>query len=546
MIYVTIAIAGLLLASMAFMIISAIITKKNTAKRIKAQFGKIPDDDDRDIEGVAGYYSVICKNDNAEEIDSSTWNDLDMDSVFHRANACQTSIGEEYLFALLHKPNKHACETNELENLIQWLDKDSNFLFDIQYTLACLGKEPFNGLHHLFSDARSRKFNHASLYKVLAVMPLLSAFLLFANTALGAISILSFALVNIFIYAFHKYHMDADFTTLRYLSALFLCCKILAGKKYAAWDVTRSLRQAYRPFRSVTGTMARTYLTQKVASELQIIIDVIKQTVLYDMLKYQRTIEKIARHQDDFRRLYVTIGKIDTAISTMSFRASLPYFCHPEYLLQNRIEFSQVYHPLLQNPVSNSGSISRGSIVTGSNASGKSTFIKALAINGILGLTINTCCAARFATRAMLVMTSMAVRDSITAGESYFVTEIKSLKRMIDVMAKTPCVCYIDEILRGTNTPERIAASCAVLQYLAGMDYLCVVASHDVELAERLKASCDSFSFAESITENGIEFDYKLRIGVSKTRNAIRLLEQMGFESSIIDAANAQLSGGVT
>jgi DNA mismatch repair ATPase MutS len=180
-------------------------------------------------------------------------------------------------------------------------------------------------------------------------------------------------------------------------------------------------------------------------------------------------------------------------------------------------------------------------LITGSNASGKSTFIKALAINGILAQTLLTCAAGRFQTRPSLIITSMAMRDDISKGDSYFIVEIKSLKRIMDLVRKYPCVCYIDEVLRGTNTVERIAASVSVLEYLHARRCLCVVASHDIELADILAAKFDNYHFCERVTDDGITFDYKLKHGAATTKNAIRLLGFMGFGEEIVDKAN-QLS----
>lgn len=530
-------VAGLALFVAAYLFLSIRHTKNKAKARIRGRFGQPPPQDDRDIHGMTAYYVATSAGYSAPEIDGITWNDLDMDKVFRRINACESSVGEEYLYAQIHRQvEPHALE--QRERLIEWLDANPDACFEIQYTLSCLGKEAHNGLHALVKGAQAKVFKNASLLRILAVMPVVSAPLLFINTLLGVAAIISFAFVNFFVYHHHKLKMDADFVTLRYLSGMFACCKLLLGKKFTGWDDhAQGLRAAYKPFRFLTGRMAGTYLSRQAVSELQVIIDMAKQSFLMDVVRYSKVMRTIAVHQDEFRRLYAALGEIDTAISVLSYRKSLPRYCLPGFHERNAVEFEEIYHPLLSNPVTNSGSIRRGSVITGSNASGKSTFIKALAVNGILAQTIHTCCAGRFVTRPALVMTSMAVRDSITDKESYFITELKSLKRILDTIPKRYCVCYIDEILRGTNTIERIAASGAVLRHLAAQDCLCVVASHDIELTDILAQTHDNYSFSERVTEKGIEFDYKLQEGAAKTRNAILLLGYMGFDPSIVQEA---------
>ena len=96
-------------------------------------------------------------------------------------------------------------------------------------------------------------------------------------------------------------------------------------------------------------------------------------------------------------------------------------------------------------------------------------------------------------------MSAMAVKDSITAGESYFIVEIKRLKRILDRMGQGMVYCFIDEILRGTNTIERIAASSAVLRSLLGKQALCLAATHDIELTRILKDSFRMMHFSEQV-----------------------------------------------
>ena len=97
-------------------------------------------------------------------------------------------------------------------------------------------------------------------------------------------------------------------------------------------------------------------------------------------------------------------------------------------------------------------------LITGSNASGKSTYIKAIAINAILAQTINTVLAEKWMMKPSYIVTSMAIQDNVLDGDSYFIAEIKSLKRIMQLIEEEkPCISFIDEILKGTNTIERIA-----------------------------------------------------------------------------------------
>ncbi len=98
----------------------------------------------------------------------------------------------------------------------------------------------------------------------------------------------------------------------------------------------------------------------------------------------------------------------------------------------------------------------------------------------------------------------------------------------------------IDEILKGTNTRERIAASKAVLKYFSYKNCILMVATHDTELAGAFDNSFENYYFTENFIDGDISFDYKIHRGISKTTNAIRLLELIGFPDEIIKNASAE------
>ena len=177
-------------------------------------------------------------------------------------------------------------------------------------------------------------------------------------------------------------------------------------------------------------------------------------------------------------------------------------------------------------------------LITGSNASGKSTYLKAVAWNAVLAQTICTCTAERYAASVFRIYTSMALQDDLGAGESYYIVETRSLKRILDAAAEGGAVlCAVDEVLRGTNTVERIAASSTVLEALADAGALCIAATHDIELCGMLAPRFSMYHFEEQIQEDQMVFDYQLRPGPASTRNAIRLLKLMGFADQVVEKA---------
>ena len=124
------------------------------------------------------------------------------------------------------------------------------------------------------------------------------------------------------------------------------------------------------------------------------------------------------------------------------------------------------------------------------------------------------------------------------AGESYYIAETKSLKRILDALKEDSAVlCVVDEVLRGTNTVERIAASSVVLQVMAEAGALCLAATHDIELCDLLSDSYDLYHFEEQVGEGEMIFDFLLREGRATSRNAILLLRLMGFDEELVQRA---------
>lgn len=247
----------------------------------------------------------------------------------------------------------------------------------------------------------------------------------------------------------------------------------------------------------------------------------------------------------DVDAMIEVVGYVETAIAVWIFRKSLEReegWCEPDFGAKNGLELETGYHPLITNPVKNGIATDKGVLITGSNASGKSTFLKMVAVNAILAQTIHTCPAARYRAPFYYVYSSMALRDDMDSGESYYIVEIKALKRILDAAdaGEKPILCFVDEVLRGTNTVERIAASTQILKSLGRTGILCFAATHDIELTELLRNDFGNYHFEEDVADGDVVFNYKLKEGKATTRNAIRLLELMGYDKEVIEKAYAQ------
>ena len=226
------------------------------------------------------------------------------------------------------------------------------------------------------------------------------------------------------------------------------------------------------------------------------------------------------------------------------YRRTLNTYCEPSIIKdKQQITFSNLLHPLLTEAIPNSLNIKHNILLTGSNASGKSTFMKAVATNLILAQTLNTATAEAFSYKPGLVYTSMANTDDILSGDSYFMTELKSIRRLFNIKNNQLVYCFIDEIFKGTNTTERIAASESVLNYLdTEKHYKVIAATHDIELSEYLKANYENYHFNESIENNQIYFDYKIKKVKQIRETQLNYYVLLNFLKKYIQEQNKQLN----
>ena len=472
-------------------------------------------------------------------VDDITWNDLDMNLVFHRINACLTTPGEEELYNRLR--SLRGVE-DDWEGALAVLDRDSPLRLKIQTLLAHVGKNSENGLPDLLRHPDEYRLPYAVLFRAAAFLPLIAAALFFLPVPAGTgfVALLPALLLNAGLYYWGTKKLQGRLHTVHYAKALLWCAKKLTRMPMPGLEANQdAIRAAARPFARLRGAFSAAAQDGIAAGDAAAIMMFIQVFFLTELKAYNKVMSVISKHAEELGALYRAVGRLDMMISVLSLRKSLSTCCLPRFHEQMSLQAEDVVHPLLKNAVENSVSFDRGVLLTGSNASGKSTFIKAMAVNAIFAQSINTCSAAAFSLPRAKVISSMALRDNLSGGESYFVVEIKSFRRILQAVKHAPCLCFVDEILRGTNTIERIAASSAVLKSLQQGSSLCIAATHDIELTKILSDQYDNYHFKEELKDKGVQFDYKLRPGPSQTRNALLLLGAYDFPEKVIQEAEA-------
>lgn len=518
--------------------------KKLLKKQLKNEWGKHPEVDysSEKMESIMFYY--LNQIDNYSDVDDITWNDLDMNEIYFRMNNTQSALGEEYLYSLLRKPCFSKEELEERNRLIEFFQSHEKERSQTQMNLNNVGRlrriSAFEFINRLSEQNPGSNIPHYLMILGLII----SIVFLFINPALGMGLTLISMVFNIITYYKFKANIENYITIIAFQLRLLDNIGDLVKNSIPQLDkYNKLLATDLKIFKRYKRGSFILVARNVSASIFEAAMDYYRMITHHDIIKYNSMLGYFKNNKEVMNRIFETVGFIDSMIAIASYRDSLDYYCLPQLTKANKpiLSIKEVYHPLINNPIPNSITEYRSTLLTGSNASGKSTFIKSLAVNAILSQTIYTSLSREYSASYFVIYSSMALKDNILSNESYFIVEIKSLKRIIDnAKGEYPMLCFVDEVLRGTNTLERIAASSRILASLAMKNTLSFAATHDTELTYILEKYYSNYHFRERIDNNNVLFDYKLYKGRAMTKNAIKLLNLLGYSKDIIrDAEKA-------
>ena len=519
--------------------------RRQALYRIRRFYGQTPEREytEDELQKIRTFFD-LTKEEERFYIDDISWNDLDMDGLFMAANHCFSSCGEEELYRLLRTPVLKPGELEKREQLIRFFDGNTDVREALELQYAFMGRtKKFSIIQYLrsFRDLPLKSGFHHAFHMILLLAAIGTIFII---PLLGILVLLVVMGINIYRYYSEKSSIEPYYVSLSAIAYLITSAeKITEVKAPELEPYHKELREALKPVRSLTRDMF--FLGSGTQSTgggdlLQIIMDYLRMITHLDFLKFNTMVRKIASHEAELLKILEICGFLEAMISVSSFRRTLPFYCTPDLTETKEVSLSvkDGYHPLLREPVANSFDTDRPMLITGSNASGKSTFLKMTALNLIFGESLNTCFAAEVSGPFCRVYSSMALRDDITGGESYYVVEVRSIKRILDALhGETPVVAFVDEILRGTNTVERIAASSEVLKYFADHGAMVFAATHDIELTYLLEEDYKNAHFTEDVEDGEISFSYQLKEGRASSRNAIKLLSVMGYDDEVVTRA---------
>jgi len=252
-----------------------------------------------------------------------------------------------------------------------------------------------------------------------------------------------------------------------------------------------------------------------------------------------------ARAGSRLRSWLDALGEVEALASLGGFAFEHPDYVWPSLAETATFDARGLGHPLLRDEVRVGNDVAfasagRALVITGSNMSGKSTFLRAIGVNAVLAAAGAPVCAKALAVGPLQVATSMRIDDSLEDGVSHFYAELRRLKAIIDrarqaAEASPPAsvLFLLDEILHGTNSRERVIGAAAVVRDLLAQGALGGVSTHDVgitALEREMGPRVQNAHFEEQVEGETMTFDYVLRPGIVQSSNALRLMRAVGID----------------
>lgn len=254
-------------------------------------------------------------------------------------------------------------------------------------------------------------------------------------------------------------------------------------------------------------------------------------TEIYNACKVEKW---ISNYKHVVEKWFEVVAFFDAKNSLANFTFNKPNFVFPEIVShQNVIDGENLGHPLLNasKRVDNDFSIKKEAffIVTGANMAGKSTFLRTVSLSIVMANCGLPVCAKSYKYAPIKLITSMRTTDSLTEDESYFYSELKRLKFIVDQIENEDYFIILDEILKGTNSKDKAIGSKKFVEKLSKSKSTGIIATHDVSLCalENEFKDIKNYYFDAEIVNNELHFDYTLKDGICKNMNASFLLQKM-------------------
>lgn len=471
--------------------------------------------------------------------------DLDVfgaDSIFEFLNRTSTSLGKEQLAHDLQQiPDKTIIKKRQ--EAIQELQTKTDFVQHFQ-ALALLAHttQQQDAAIQKWTQTSSlplpayRKFLALAL-PVLFVIALIASFLS-GHPVFSKLSMLFFTLNLVHVVSMvgliQKEIGSADkiAESLQHYAHMIQSFHQQSFQSHYLQNIQKQLSGLQKPANQALNELAQLFEKLNTIANLFIFI-AFNGVFQYHFWSYQKMLTWKNDYQKEMWAWIQVIGKVEALTSFSVFAQNNPNYIYP-IVDKEELIFEQLGHPLIpkEKRVRNSIDFSHKSFVvlTGSNMSGKSTFLRTVGINLVLSYSGAPIDAQRASVFPMPLWVSMRLTDSLSDSESYFFAEVKRLKQIVDQAQKQPLFVLLDEILKGTNSDDKKTGTIGVIERLQLYATVGMIATHDLEVCQttyKYPERMANMRFEVEIINDELHFDYLLKEGICQNKNATFIMKKM-------------------
>ena len=497
------------------------------------------------FDSIENYFlnTISESSDKLQLISDKIADDLYLNDVFKLIDRTISKVGQQFLYARLRTIDKDPTDLLIQDGFADLIAADEKLRVDTQLTLLKLQK---NDSYYFQDLVYAKKVEKPGFMPIVYLLTFLNVACLCAALFRPGLLLvfMGIFIINSGIHFWNKNNVSVHTSSLGEFLKVFDAAKELdAIEKIRLHfpDTSELLRELTPLKRKMIGVKLDNMAEGDAAMLGFMLFELLKIAFNIEIISFYSIIDSLRGQKERLKKLFKFIGTVDAAISIASLRSSLDGYCKPVFSTEHILDIEGIRNPLIVNCIPNNLLLEdMNLLLTGSNMSGKTTFIRSVGMNMILGQTIFTCMAKKFVMPYSKIFSSITISDSLLEDKSYYFEEMRIIKEFIqESSSEAPCFFILDEIFKGTNTIERVSAGKAILSYLAKSNNLIFVSTHDTELNELLKTEYDLYHFTETVEEEELIFDHTIKKGSLKTRNAIKILEINDYPASIITDANA-------
>ena len=511
---------------------------KNTRKVLEENWGKPKKEKYFNFDLINRFFENHDSAENVyQKISDNTWNDLDLDDVFKYLDRTTSKIGQQYLYFKL-RTIKGISDLKHFQELTELFNSNKKLRLQSQLELSELSSNKAYYLEELFRETEIEKPNYIKLIYLLSISALASIVLSFFYPS-WFLALIPIIFINLVFHYKNKSSLQYYLNGVSQLASSYSIAKKLGinkdiGSIYSDLSFLRNVKPILSKIRFIEWEKK---LDNEYTLLFWFISEIIKITFNLEPILFYRFQKSLKNNKDDIRKLFIFIGEIDSAISCASLQSGELNWIKPNFINNKRVSTKEMYHPLIENCVPNDLTLEDSSLLlTGSNMSGKTTFIRTFGINAIVGQTLNFCFASKFEIPFFKIYSSIRISDDLMNKTSYYLEEVVRIKELVEASNENEsCLFILDELFKGTNTVERIAAGKSILSYLNKRDHIVMVSTHDLELTDILEErNFDLYHFSESIENEKLYFKHKIKKGIPESGNAIKILELYEYPVEVI------------